>query len=92
MLERYGAATVFIEGDAIILAIYETESTRATTRGVARACGLSLEILAVTQAYNARTKSTGLPQLEIGVGVAFQDSAPSLWMDGESKIMISRVH
>jgi hypothetical protein len=90
MLERYGAATVFIEGDAIILAIYETESTRATTRGVARACILSREILAVTQAYNARTKSTGLPQLEIGVGLAFQDSAPSLWMDGESKIMISR--
>ncbi|MGA8678452.1 MAG: hypothetical protein WB621_24810, partial [Candidatus Acidiferrales bacterium] len=90
MLERFGAATVFIEGDAIILAIYETESTRATTRGVARACILSCEILAVTQAYNARTKSTGLPQLEIGVGVAFQDSAPSLWMDGESKIMISR--
>ncbi|MFY9805632.1 MAG: hypothetical protein WA211_08975 [Candidatus Acidiferrales bacterium] len=90
MLERYGAATVFIEGDAIILAIYETEATRATTRGVARACILSREILAVTQAYNLRTKSTGLPQLEIGVGVAFQDSAPSLWMDGESKIMISR--
>jgi hypothetical protein len=90
MLERFGAATVFIEGDAIILAIYETESTRATTRGVARACILSREILAVTQAYNTRTKSTGLPPLEIGVGVAFQDSAPSLWMDGESKIMISR--
>ena len=32
MLERYGAAKVFIEGDAIILAIYETESTRATRR------------------------------------------------------------
>jgi len=46
MLERYGAATVFIEGDAIILAIYETESTRATTRGVARACVLAREILA----------------------------------------------
>ena len=27
MLERYGAAKVFIEGDAIILAIYEHEST-----------------------------------------------------------------
>jgi hypothetical protein len=90
MLERYGAATVFIEGDAIILAIYETESTRAVTRAVARACILSREILAVTQAYNARARTTDLPALEIGVGVAFQDSAPSLWMDGESKIMISR--
>jgi len=44
----------------------------------------------VTSAYNARTKTTELPPLEIGVGVAFQDSAPSLWMDGDSKIMISR--
>jgi len=90
MLERYGAATVFIEGDAIILAIYETESTRATTRAVARACILAREILAVTSAYNARTKTTELPPLEIGIGLAFQDSAPSLWMDGDSKIMISR--
>jgi hypothetical protein len=90
MLERYGAATVFIEGDAIILAIYETESTRATTRGVARACVLAREILAVTQSYNQRASGSGLPALELGVGVAFQDSAPSLWTDGDSKIMISR--
>jgi len=90
MLERYGAAKVFIEGDAIILAINETESTRATQRAVARACVLAREILAVTQAYNARTKTTGLPVLELGVGVAFQDSAPSIWMDGDSRIMISK--
>lgn len=90
MLERYGAATVFIEGDAIILSIDETESTRATKRAVGRACVLAREILAVTQAYNARARTTELPPLEIGIGVAFQDSAPSLWMDGTSKIMISR--
>ncbi|MGA9633171.1 MAG: hypothetical protein WBQ63_17220 [Candidatus Acidiferrales bacterium] len=90
MLERYGAAKVFIEGDAIILAIYETEATRASRRAVARACVLSREILAVTQAYNVRAKTGNLPPLELGVGVAFQDSAPSLWMDADSKIMISR--
>ncbi len=90
MLERYGAAKVFIEGDAIILAIYETESTRNTQRAVARACVLAREILAVTQAYNGRAKTSGLPPLELGVGVAFQDSAPSLWMDADSRIMISR--
>ncbi len=90
MLERYGAAKVFIEGDAIILAIYETESTRATRRAVARACVLAREILAVTAAYNARAKTADLPPLELGVGVAFQDSAPSLWEDADSKIMISR--
>jgi hypothetical protein len=90
MLERYGAAKVFIEGDAIILAIYETESTRATQRAVARACVLAREILAVTGAYNVRAQAGDLPPLELGVGVAFQDSAPSLWMDADSKIMISR--
>jgi hypothetical protein len=90
MLERYGAAKVFIEGDAIILAIYETEATRASRRAVARACVLAREILAVTQAYNVRAKASGLPPLELGVGVAFQDSAPSLWMDADSRIMISR--
>ncbi len=90
MLERYGAAKVFIEGDAIILAIYETESTRATQRAVAKACVLAREILAVTAAYNARAKTSDLPPLELGVGVAFQDSAPSIWMDADSRIMISR--
>jgi len=90
MLERYGAAKVFIEGDAIILAIYETEAKRATQRAVARACVLAREILAVTQAYNHRAKTTDLPALELGVGVAFQDSAPSLWMDADSRVMISR--
>jgi hypothetical protein len=90
MLERYGAAKVFIEGDAIILAIYETESTRATQRAVARACVLAREILAVTAAYNARAATSDLPPLELGVGVAFQDSAPSIWMDADSRIMISR--
>ncbi|MFZ0735545.1 MAG: hypothetical protein WCA98_11950 [Candidatus Acidiferrales bacterium] len=90
LLDRHGAARVFIEGDAIILAIYETEATRATQRAVAKACVLAREILATTQAYNSRAESTDLPRLELGIGVAFQNSAPSLWMDGDSRIMISK--
>jgi hypothetical protein len=31
-----------------------------------------------------------LPALEIGIGVAFQGSAPTYWTDGESRIMISK--
>lgn len=90
LLDRHGAARVFIEGDAIILAIYETESTRATQRAVAKACVLAREILAVVQAYNDRASTGDLPRLELGIGVAFQNSAPSVWMDGDSRIMISR--
>ncbi len=38
LLDRYGAKKVFIEGDAIILAIFETEATRTYARAVAKAC------------------------------------------------------
>jgi class 3 adenylate cyclase len=90
LLERHGAAKVFLEGDAIILAIYETESNRASQRAVAKACVLAREIIEVTQAYNAKAEASNLPRLELGVGVAFQNSAPSVWSDGDSKIMISK--
>lgn len=90
LLERHGAAKVFLEGDAIILAIYETQSNRANQRAVAKACVLAREIIEVTQAYNAKAEASNLPRLELGVGVAFQNSAPSVWSDGDSKIMISK--
>jgi hypothetical protein len=90
LLDRYGAKKVFIEGDAIILAIFETESTRAFARPVAKACVLARQILAVSAAYNERAAANHLPVLELGVGVAFQGSAPTYWTDGESRIMISK--
>src|SRR5215470_16873598 len=38
LLDRYAAKKVFIEGDAIILAIFETESSVTYARPVAKAC------------------------------------------------------
>jgi len=32
----------------------------------------------------------GGPRLELGLGIAFQGSAPTIWMDADSRIMISR--
>jgi hypothetical protein len=90
LLERYSAKKVFIEGDAIVLAIFETEASRAYARPVARACALSKQILAVCNSYNDQAASSQLPPLEIGIGVAFQGSAPTYWTDGESRIMISK--
>ncbi len=90
ILERYGAAKVFIEGDALVLAIYETESKRAQQRAVSKACALARQILAVSSAYNERPDSSDLPRLELGVGIAFQGSPPTYWMDTDSRIMISR--
>ena len=92
ILDRYGAAKVFIEGDAMVLAIFETESNRSHQRAVSKACALARQILAIAAAYNDRTDTDAneLPRLELGVGVAFQDSAPAYWVDSDSRIMISR--
>lgn len=90
LLDRYSAKKVFIEGDAIVLAIFETEASRAYARPVAKACALSKQILAVCNSYNDQAASSELPPLEIGIGVAFQGSAPTYWTDGESRIMISK--
>jgi hypothetical protein len=90
LLDKFDAKKVFIEGDAIVLAIFETESTRSYARAVARACILSRQILVVCNSYNDRAAATQLPPLELGIGVAFQGSAPTYWTDGESRIMISK--
>jgi class 3 adenylate cyclase len=90
LLDRYNAKKVFIEGDAVILAIFETESNLAYARAVAKACILSRQILVACNSYNDRAVSSDLPALEIGIGVAFQGSAPTYWTDGDSRIMISK--
>ncbi len=90
LLGRYDAKKVFIEGDAIILAIFETESNHAYQRSVAKACVLGRQILAVCRSYNERAVASSLPPLEIGIGVAYQGSAPAYWTDGDSRIMISK--
>lgn len=90
ILDAYGAAKVFIEGDAMVLAIFETESNRSHQRAVSKACALSRQILAISAAYNERPDLSELPRLELGVGIAFQGSAPTYWVDSDSRIMISR--
>jgi len=90
LLDRYGAKKVFIEGDAIILAIFETDSSRTYARSVAKACVLARQILTVCNSYNDSAATSNLPALELGVGVAHQGEAPTYWTDGESRVMISK--
>jgi hypothetical protein len=39
--------------------------------------------------YNELLQTSGLPGLEVGLGIAYQDSPPLYLMDGEHRIMIS---
>jgi len=88
LLPKYDARKVFIEGDAIILALFEREGDAAV--GVAQTCVLAKEIVEVVTAYNERSRAAGLPSLELGIGISYQDSAPMYLMDGTRPIMISK--
>jgi class 3 adenylate cyclase len=87
LLPKYGASKVFIEGDAVILALFEREGEPGF--GVARACVLAREMIEIVRAYNEKSTKSGLPTLELGIGIAYQDAAPMFLMDGASRIMIS---
>src|SRR5712671_3073862 len=87
LLGKYGATKVFLEGDAIILAILEREGEGAFS--VSRACVLAREMVQIVRAYNELMQRSGMPGLELGVGITVQESAPLYLMDGEHQIMIS---
>jgi hypothetical protein len=87
LLEKYGAQKVFLEGDAIILAILEREGEPGLA--VSRMCVLAREIIEIVQGYNELMQRSGMPGLELGLGITAQESAPLYLMDGEHRIMIS---
>ncbi len=87
LLARYKASKVFLEGDAIILSIVETETDAGFL--VSRACALARDMIEIVRGYNHRLKQSGLPTIELGVGICYQDSAPLFLLDGDRPIMIS---
>ncbi len=89
LLPKYAGEKVFIEGDAVILAMFEKQGAALGGYPVARACGLAREIMAVVEQYNARAEKADLPRLEIGIGICWQNSTPMYLLDGETRIMIS---
>src|SRR6204780_1340243 len=87
LLEKYGARKGFLEGGAIILAILEREGEPGLA--VSRMCVLAREIIEIVRGYNELMQRSGMPCLELGVGITLQESAPLYLMDGEHQIMIS---
>jgi hypothetical protein len=87
LLPKYAAQKVFIEGDAVILALFEREGESGL--GVARACALAREIIAIVSAYNEVSRKSDLPTLELGIGITYQDAPPMYLVDDGQQIMIS---
>ena len=90
LLPRFGASKVFLEGDALILAIMENEGDAPMANSVARACALAREVIEGLRIVNDRAAQNDLPLLECGIGISYQPSPPMYLMDGERPIMISR--
>ena len=89
LLAKYGAAKVFIEGDAVILGIYEHNDAPDQWYSVSRACGIAKEILDIVTSKNTHSKQTGLPTLEIGIGICYSGERPLFLFDDKRAIMIS---
>jgi hypothetical protein len=88
LLPKYQASKVFIEGDAVILALFENEGEIGV--GVAKTCVLAREMISIVRAYNEQSEKSGLPKLELGIGICYQDTPPMYLMDGDHRIMISK--
>ncbi len=89
LIAGYGAKKVFVEGDAVILCVLEYEDKPYNWLCVSRACGLARKILLAMDEGNARSRREVLPELELGLGIAFCDQAPTYLYDEDREIMIS---
>ena len=89
LLQSYGARKIFVEGDAVILSIFEYEDTPYRWLCVSHACGLARKILQVVDEKNRRSRQYNLPELELGLGIAYVDEAPTFLYDEEREVMIS---
>lgn len=87
LLPKYSATKVFVEGDAVILALLEHEGDPGLS--VARTCVLAREMVEIVGGYNHLLKRAALPALELGIGISYQNSSPMYLLDGEHRIMIS---
>ena len=90
IVSDYNASKEFIEGDAIILSIFENEDTAQGGYSVARACGLAVNMLQIVRQYNVKNQKHDLPILELGIGICYKKSPPAYLFDGDSRIMISQ--
>jgi len=86
LLKFFDATKVFVEGDAVILMLLEKAGAHLA---VARACGLANKLLSILEAKAAESRRLGLPELEVGVGIAYCDESPTYLYDEGRRITIS---
>ena len=89
ILPEYGANKAFIEGDAVILSLFEHDEKLGARYSVSRACGIAIQILYILRRHNLKSRASRLPILEVGIGINYLRGAPTFLFDGDKRIMIS---
>ncbi len=89
LLDDFGAEKVFIEGDAVILSLFEDNNVSEHWLATARACGLAQQMLAAVHKQNANCHANNLPELELGIGICYSPAPPKFLYDDGQRIMIS---
>lgn len=88
LLPEFAAEKLFVEGDAMILGLFEYEGEPAGL-AVARACALARKILQVVSLQNVINRKHELPDLELGLGISYSPWEPNFLYDEGHRIMIS---
>ena len=88
LLQVFGAEKLFLEGDAAILMLADTDGASDAPL-VARACGFASELIALVADRNRENRLQGLPELELGVGIAYEPEPPTFLFDEGRRITIS---
>jgi hypothetical protein len=89
LIKIFGAEKVFIEGDAVILGLFEYQDSPDQWLATAHACGLAKSMLAVVDKQNEVCRAHNLPELELGIGICYSSESPKFLYDGDERIMIS---
>ncbi len=88
LLRTFGAEKLFLEGDAAILMLADDDAPGRAPL-VARACGFAQELIALVAERNRENRLQGLPELELGVGIAYEPGSPTFLFDEGRRITIS---
>ncbi len=88
-LARYAARKVAVEGDAMLLSILEYGGEATGRLAVARACRLAVDIIGLQEVMNREHERTRLPLIELGLGIAYADGAPTYLVDQNRRLTIS---
>ncbi len=87
--QLFDAHKVVVEGDALVLTILEYSGKGAERLAVARACCLAAKLLELVDAMNLESERQGLSRLELGIGIAYADEAPTYLYDQSRRVVVS---